>query len=408
MKILMLSNEGRGLGIANRLSEEGNDVSIYIRKSTPMLSEDPSVTRVASWRPVFAKTDLIICDSPGFGTYYDLFKSFGKPTFGCSMFFDLVNNDRRKIIDILQRAKINVPTTHIFNTPVDAIVAETEYDFANSMYIVSAPNVIDKTCRNITEIHWSLSNLDKGPIIIQQCVTGNEIQVEGWFNGRDWIRPFLYASAKDISGCVAMATYRETELINNTLLRITPILKKDGYRGPISMKVVVAKDGEYDALVTDLYAGLTFPLIEAMLEGTHVESITDVFFETAIGAKKFISVTSSDVMIAVPIFVWDESYDMPISGVCEENKKHIWLGHVYKDNSGMLRYTNDTANNIVCTATAIGRDIREARNRVYRTIGNIHFPSAHYKSNIGVASLIPQILSVNVSTNNRQREKEQV
>ena len=72
MRILILSAEGDGLGVAQRLSMEGHSVDLWIKENRFDRAGKGICNRVSTWRTPLAKADLIICDMVGFGDKEDV------------------------------------------------------------------------------------------------------------------------------------------------------------------------------------------------------------------------------------------------------------------------------------------------------------------------------------------------
>lgn len=70
-----------------------------------------------------------------------------------------------------------------------------------------------------------------------------------------------------------------------------------------------------------------------------------------------------------------------IGGVVQANAKHIWMSDVCVDGEGKLFTAG--ASGRVLVATARGKDMRECRRRAYITLNNIHVDDKQYRIDIG-------------------------
>jgi len=397
MKILMLSSDGDGLGVAHRLAKENHDVDLYIKREGFEKAGVGLVNRVKSFRPLVPKADLIICDMVGFGIYEDLFKRYGKPVFSCNKMADIIELDREKGNDLFKRLKINTPQTLAFETPTDALQMVALWELPGYVIKPSGNQATSRTSihRDKESFEWALKQLPANTkLIVQQLVEGIEISTEGWFNGRDWIKPFnhtleekqLMPGAGPNTGCmgnVVKVQWKPNRLISETVHKLTPYLRKINYRGPVDINSIINGDKLYALEIT---ARMGYDAIEALLEGFK-EPVIDLFFETAVGIKKEMKVTD-DYMIAVRLSrpPWPHAdtdgsaQGMPIIGINDQNSKHLWLTDVYSDETG---YRYASGDGVVCKATAIGRSIREARSRVYRTVKAVRFPDKQFRDDIG-------------------------
>jgi len=399
MKILILSIDGDGLGIAHKLSQEDNEVKMYIQDPQYKKAGVGIITRVASWRPHIVWADLVICDMVGFGKYEETFRKLGKVVFSCNKFADSAELDRAKGIELFEKFGIDIPETYNFTSAKEA---ESIIDLWEDPGFVIKPSGNISTaktyvCTNPAIYKWALTTIPEGtPLIVQKIVTGIEVSTEGWFNGRDWIQPFNHTFEEKRfmegdkgpnTGCMGnvVITTHGNKLTDATIKRLTPFLKRIGYRGPMDINTIVTDDRLYALEIT---ARLGYDAIEAIMEGLK-EPVTDLFFETAIGVKKEMKVTA-DYMIAVRLSVppWphgepdNESMGMPIIGINEHNLKHLYLTDAYRDEGEDYLYA--AGDGAILKVTARGRDIREARSRVYRTINNLTIQDVQYRSDIGL------------------------
>jgi len=137
--------------------------------------------------------------------------------------------------------------------------------------------------------------------------------------------------------------------------KFTEELKRDGFKG--------------------FSGGFQDNMMDLLIEGLR-EPITDLIFETATGTKKEMDLTE-DSLICVRV-TSDVSNTM-IYGLNEESLKHIHLYNVSKDLAGNYYSWGGT----VLKVCARGRNVKEARRRVYRTLNNIDLEDKQYRTDIG-------------------------
>lgn len=402
MKILILSIDGDGLGIAFKLAEEKNEVKMYIQDNQYKQAGIGIIERVDSWRPHAVWADLVICDMVGFGKYEQTLRKMGKVVFSCSKLADESELDRQKGMELFEKFEINIPETYNFSSPTEA---ESIVDLWEEPGFVIKPSGNLSTaktyvCKHPDIYKWALSTIPNGTaLIVQKIVEGIEVSTEGWFNGRDWIYPFnhtfeekkfLDGNKGPNTGCmgnVVIPTYGN-KLTAATIVKIAPFLKRISYRGPVDINTIV---DEHRVYALEITARLGYDAIEALMEGLK-EPVTDLFFETAIGVKKSMNLTT-DYMIAVRLSVppWphgepdNEAVGMPIIGINEFNIKHLYLTDAYRDEGEDYLYAG--GDGAILKVTARGRDIQEARNRVYRTIDNLTIQDVQYRSDIGLRAI---------------------
>ena len=320
MKILYLLTNNEGLGVARKLAEENNSVHVFIQDSE--ITKDPSLIFIDSWREHLVDMDLVICGSPGFDRYEEVFKKFGKPYLGASKLGRMLNQG--KLEEFLSLC--GVPLS--MKEPKHARV--------------------------------------------------------GFFNGRDWISPTFYAvldhklATGDLGPVVgAMGTSLMRSNHSFILNEMTPGFSRMGLRDMVT--VLLSADG-----VTGIACGLAYDILECIIEGMKGR-VTDLFFELATGVGKALDFTRDlvvSVKLTVPPFPYLSGHTtrQPIQGLGAENLKHIYLDGVEILDD---RYTICTASGCVLKAAARGRDLREAKRRVYRTLENLETESKQYRIDIG-------------------------
>src|SRR5215467_6006931 len=129
MRVLFISKEGDGLGVAQRLALEGNDVDVYVAESRFAKAGKGLVNRVPAWQQSAKKADLIIADCVGLGKLEPALCALGKPILGCSALLDKIELDRGAGMDMFQRAGVSIPETVKFSSTkeADKIVKEAEW-----------------------------------------------------------------------------------------------------------------------------------------------------------------------------------------------------------------------------------------------------------------------------------------
>ncbi len=80
MRVLIISKEGDGAGIAYKLTKEGHHVYLWIEDKHYKDSLKGYVNRPDSWRPLAASADLVLFDMVWYSEHKELFQRLGKPT----------------------------------------------------------------------------------------------------------------------------------------------------------------------------------------------------------------------------------------------------------------------------------------------------------------------------------------
>lgn len=399
MRILILSKTGDALGIAHRMVMEGNEVKMYIQDRKYARSGVGLVTRVASWRPHVLRSDLVICDMVGFGQYEKSLEKFGKPVLMCNKFADMAELDRGKGLDLFRKHGIEVPETMEFTSPKEALDAIEEL-WEDPGYVLKPFGNIDtgKTyvVRNLEDAEWALTTYkDEQELLVQKIVEGVEVSTEGWYNGREWIGFNHTFEEKNLfpggvgrnTGCmgnVVIPASDSSRLVRETVIKLEPWLKKVRYRGPVDVNCIVTPLTAY-ALEPTLRLG--YDAIEALTEGL-TEPLGNFLFEVALGIRKEVPLRSGMFMaVRISVPPWpmaepkEEDAGRPLHGISEEALRHVFLTDIMRDNNGNFVYA--AGDGVVFKVTAYGKDVKETKSRVERSLEKTHMHDMQYRTDIG-------------------------
>ena len=393
MKILILSTEGDGLGVADGLQKEGHEVVFWCRDQKHARDLKGIVSRTESWRPHVPSSDLIICDMVGYSHNLPTFQRYAKPVLSCNTIMDLLELDRVKAMKLAEALDIPTPTTYTFQNAREA----KKRPFKEEVYIKPCGNKNPISTRRATcpaIYDYILSTLDpEEPVLLQEVVPeGVEVSTEGWFNGADWIHPFnhtfeekkLMSGGGVSTGCMGNVVVRaeQDRLIQETLLKLTPFLRKASWKGPVDCNCILTKERPY---LLEFTARMGYDAIEALMTGLR-EPIGTFLFEVATGVKKEMALTKDymiSVRLAAPPYPYTGKSAMegqPLEGIVPENRKYIYLIGVMKQGDRLVTSGSD---GIIAKVTATGRSVDEAQNRVYRTLSNIKGIDLFYRDDIG-------------------------
>lgn len=414
MRILFVSKEGDGLGIAQRLVLEGHNVDVYVSDDRFKSAGRGIVTRVSEWRPAARRADLVIADCVGLGRYERDVQSLGRPSIGFSSALDTIELDRRKGMELFERAGIKIPETHYFDKIADALKIPTTAGWGDGWVIKANGNISTaKTAVVKDEAFWPLAVRQLPPEssgIVQRVISGVEVSTEGWFNGSTFVKPFNHTFedkrflAGDLgqnTGCMGNIVVRAdgNKLTRETIERTEPFLRMLGYRGPFDINTIVNENGAHALEVT---SRMGYDAVEALAEGLD-EPFGDFLFDIAMGTKREMALTA-DTMIAVRLSIppWPmrrpdrDSINTPVLGIDDDTLLHLFLTDLAKDGG---HYVTAGGDGVLLKATAIGavtppKPINngkrtrpdytyEARRRVYRLLDKIKVSNKQYRTDIG-------------------------
>jgi len=379
MNILLLTKTKEGIGLADRLTREGHDVTVYATKSDLSMHDGIFKKSLNLWDSL-KDVKFVVTDTVGWPQLHDKLKFYNRVAIGSHPVLELANVDAFRQFDLFQRFGLPTPTTKIFNDLGD--MYEGALDWEASRTTVRYANK-ELRCDYRDWLSWGMTKvpLDR-KVLFQKTPYGMEFQVSGWFNGIRWLDSF--SISPDISGeiykyATAYPLSEDHKLVKLTIAKLEPLLKTLEYHGPIHVRVVIHKD---TVVCTHFYAGFKYPLTYTILEFIQGE-LGEFLLNVASGAS-FQPRKTKDYVSIVQSICTEKGLDgAPILGINDERLRHMVLHDVRRDSDAYRL----AIGNIVFTASAHGATIADAAHRVYATVDNIKYPEKHYNSNLlGVMS----------------------
>lgn len=283
--ILILSEHGDGIPIALRLADENHIVKLWIKdnQKRELLETIKNPSQVSNPKAMCDQYDLILCDTPRLGLLCDELVEKKKLVVGGGSFNDNLT------LDIKYQSKV-----------------------MKTLFSQS-----------------------------QNQIKGINITTEGWFNGKEFVRPFSHSikGHKELMGVVIWPTNGD-KLTIETVEKLTPLLEKVCYVGPIS---VSHHTNETECSIQAIHPHFNFSSFSAWIE----------LFQYPL-FEYFYNLTNQQ-KTEVPFFnelAMSVELTSGIINVPPEAKKHVWLANI----------------NYI---TARGITVRECQRRIYRTINNL-------------------------------------
>ncbi|KKN45063.1 hypothetical protein LCGC14_0686880 [marine sediment metagenome] len=354
MIILFISKDGSGLGLAERVKNEGHSTSMYtVDKDADSVGVGmvdrvtlPSHIIQQNGYPIQSsinqllkqvKPDLVIFDTFNLGRVASSIRS-SIPVLGSSLWSDHLSLDQSYGYRLMKQVGIP-PLTH------DALVLGGVEVWCELWWDGLRASVYNVSC-----VDKRFMNGDVGPVV-------------------------------GCAGAVVKMVSSESKLVREGVGKMERLLKKTTYRGPLSLSTVATKDKLYGIQFT---TGFSSNNIQALFE-LYKGSITELLYNTST-AGKVVGEFTSDYSISIPLSLppypttqVKASVGVKVGGVNSENAKHVWWSDVKKDGG----YVSAGASGIPLIVTARGRDVGECRKRAYRTIHNLVIRDVQYRSDVG-------------------------
>lgn len=420
LKVLFISGELIAGDLAYQLKKEGCDIRIFIKEKNDRGCFDGILNKTNNWRKDLkwvGKEGLIIFDDIGYGNIQDKLRKAGYLVIGGSGDGDKLELDRKYGQDVLK--KMGVKINNLFKTEDFTIDSAIKFIEKNKGKWVLKQN-------NHDEAVTYLSNKDDGSDLVnilenyknifgssyrcnlQKRITGIEIAIGRFFNGKDWIGPLVFNIehknlCNDDIGPLGGETgtlmwYEKDEnkkLFQQTLNKIKPHLQKSNYKGYIDINCIVTnKTSVYPLEVTSRFGSSTNEL-QSELQISPWSKFLTAMAEGEDYKLKYKKGYGIAVALTVPPFPYKTS-DKKITQkgisiffdkeVLQEKKfDHIHFEEVsVKKNNGKDNYYIAGSTGYVLYITGSGKTIEKARKCVYKIIKKIIIPKMFYRTDIGL------------------------
>lgn len=337
--VLILGEYGQGIPIALRLVDEGHIVKLGIKnaEAKALLEGYRNPSKVSNPKSLVDQYDLILSDTFGSGQLCDELKE-KKPVIGGSSFNDKLMTDLKyqmKVVKTLTKMKLETETKK-----------------------------------------------------------GIEVTTEGWFNGKEWVRPFNHSFAMKrfmtgdigpLTPCMGNVVWptNGNKLTNETIELLQPLLEKVGYIGPISIHSVINDQEIYFGGFT---AGFNYDTTQAWCELLQLP-LFDYLYNLISQQKQeipFYNEFAMSVRLSIPPYPYEgvERWkQVRVLNIPKEAKKHVWLQDVMKQSDEEVLAAVD---GVVGCVTARGQSVRECQRRAYRTIKNVVMcQDVQYRTDVG-------------------------
>lgn len=409
-RFLFVSLESLSGDLAWSVKKEGHEVKVYIKAKSDQDVYNGFVDKVEKWEEWIDWADVIIFDDVEFGEIADKLRKKGKFVIGGSAYTDKVEIDREFGQTELKKYGVNILPNSNFNSYDEAIIFikanPSRYVFKPSGNTPSGGKGLlfigqEEDGKDLVELLEQNKNVwqKKAPtFILQKFVTGVEVAVGAYFNGKDFVYPInvnfehkrvFPGDIGPFAGEMGTLSFwsEPNHLFRATLAKVLPALQESGYIGYIDVNCIVNGRGIYPLEFT---ARFGYPTIFMHLEGI-LMGAGEWLWRLAHGenfelrTKKGFQIV---VRISVPTFFAKskdretvEMYrDLPILFKKPSNLDGIHIEDV-KIEDGVWRIAGESG--VIISVTGSGTTVEEARRQVYARIQNIMLLNMFYRTDIG-------------------------
>lgn len=372
MDILFLTTTNNLLGLASRLSEEGHTVKLFSDGET---GRNGFVERVKHPFEAIKECKFIIADGPISQACWAWAKQFNKPVLGTHPLAEQMNADVYKEWQIVSKLGLPTPETEVIDDL--SVMYDKVLNWNNARTTIR----YDRIAISVDHQRWLAWAMDKMPlnkkILLQRPVWGEEVRIEGWFDGLKWARPFILKTPNEdrMGGCSMLGLFKR-EWVDKLITPWEAFLRQIEYKGPFRVKAFASKDKVEHC---EAHFGFEFPSVYAFLEGLK-DGCGDFLNKIAFGVCEEIPFTTDYSSCVVVGTALNEPKGAPVIGLDDGNRKHVYFGNVDVVEEEILV---SNAPKWIYAVAARGRNIEESFGRLYFTKDRVRIPEATLMTGLG-------------------------
>ena len=389
--------------IAWQVQKEGHEVRYYIEAQKERDIADGFVPKSSDWEEDADWADAIVFDDTlGQGEKAQALRTKGKKVIGGTTYTDRLEDDRSFGQEELKRAGVSIipyrefesfdeAIEHVVQNPARYVIKPSgEAQNVKRRLFVGEEDDGQDVIRMLEAYKKAFSDEIK-IFQLQRRVTGVEVAVGAFFNGKNFIYPINvnFEHKKLFPGNLGPPTGEmgtsPNRIFNQTLLKMEPKLAEEGYVGYIDVNCIVNNNGIYPLEFTSRFG---YPTISIQQEGM-ITPIGQFFWDLANGNDPKLKVKSGfqiGVRIVVPPFPFDdeatfESFSKNAAIVFKkpaQDEVHI---EDVKQVNGQWLVAGTSG--VVLIVVGLGQTMKQAQAQVYSRIKNILIPNMYYRTDIG-------------------------
>jgi len=368
---------------------------------------DGFVSKIKTWKKAVSWADIVIFDYTGFGAEAEALRSAGKPVIGGTHYTDRLENDRHFGQTELKKHGIKITHSREFSRFEDAIDFIREHpgkyvikpcgEIAEYKQLVFVGNEEDGSdIVRILRAYQKTWGDEMGVFQLQKKISGVEIAVGAFFNGRKFCSPICvnFEHKKLFPRELGVATGEmgtslfwdsQNPIFDATLAKMEKALAKENYVGYIDLNCIANGNGVYPLEFTTRFG---FPTIAIQRAGFS-EPVGEFLWKMANGVDfclKTIKGFSVGLLMVVPPFPYDDpkTFDSFSRDAVVVFKKKIKEGihpqHL-KCVNGEWLITGELG--IALVISGAGTTMREAQRQMYHRVANVVIPNAYWRTDIG-------------------------
>ncbi len=421
MRILFISDDLIGVGVAHKLKKEGHDVKLFVRNRDSHDCFDNIIPRVNDWKDELTwvrKDGLIVFDEIGYGKIQDKLRKDGYTVFGGCEISDKLEEDRAfaheifkqyglKTVDLIDFDNIELAIEYIKENPKAWVIKQNGNLSKTVNYVGHFEDGKDVISLLKNYLHNKL--IDREKITIQKKINGVEIAVGRYFNGKDWIGPIemnvehkklfpgdIGPMTSEMGTLAWYDTNEKNKLFLETLSKIKPFLQKINFRGIIDINCIVNENGSFPLEAT---ARMGSPIVNLQTE-MHISPWGTLMHAIAKGEQYDMKCKEGYGIInlvATPPFPFSNKnnrvgeslmYGINIyfDNLAEADMDHLHFEEVSIRADSRYKGTHyiSGCQGYVLYVSNVGESVKKARESVNNIIKKIIIPKMIYRNDIGL------------------------
>lgn len=407
-KFLFVSLDGLITDIAWQVVKEGHEVAYFIQNKEEKGLGDGFVPKVDSWEDKVEWADTIVFDDVlGQGKKAHELRQQGKAVIGGTPYTDKLEDDRTFGQEELKKHGISIIPFRDCTSFDDAIA----FVRANPARYVIKPSGEAQNIKRLLFVGEEEDGKDVLHVLesykrvyanrikqfqLQKRMTGVEIAIGSFFNGKDFITPINinFEHKKLFPGNIGPSTgemgtlmywSEPNRIFNQTLKKLEETLRKERYVGYIDLNCIVNRQGIYPLEFTTRFG---YPTISIQQAGM-VTPIGEFLYYLATGEKFDFRVKNGfqiGVRIVVPPYPFDDKKTFEVNS--KESviilKKPNYEGLHIEDVSLVNgEWVITGTSGVILIVVGLGQTVRQAQAQAYARIKNIMIPNMYYRTDIG-------------------------
>ena len=420
MNILILSEWGGGLAMGLRFKSEGHKVRMWIKDPKYAKVGDGLLDKIDDYKGSLGWADFIVADDAGFGKITEELRAKGHTVWGGTKLTDEWESERVAGQELFKKAGLTIAGHMEFSNADEAIRFVQQHP---GRYVVKPDGKVqdEKSLTYVGESedgsdliatleHYKKWGSKISSFEIQKHIDGVEVACSGFFNGHDFVEPIeisfehkklMVGDIGPNTGEMGTSMYwtdKNSRLYKETIDKVVPFLRKEGYVGYFDINCIATENELYPLEPTCRFGYPTIMLKMETIQG----NLGEQFYEIACGVDIKLSVSnkiSVCVCVVMPPFPFKapevfQKYSADALVQLPKDLSGIYLMGVRLEEGKLLQTLDDGS---VCVCSGGGRSIEEARAKAYHQVDQVLVPNKMYRTDIGAKwySEISQLASWN-------------